>query len=291
MTKYAIGVDFGTESGRALLVDVADGREVATDVHPYANGVIDERLPDANIRLEPDWALQDPNDYLEVFKHGIPAVLKESGVDPADVIGLGHRLHGLHHAADQGRRHAALLPARVAQPARTPGSSCGSTTRPSLKPTSSTRSPQREGCDFLDRYGGKISSEWFVPKAWQILDEAPGDLRRRRPADRGRRLGHLAVDRRRDAQPHAPPATRGSGRSARASRRTRSSRRSTRGWSTWSMRRCRARSRELGSKAGGLTERGRGAGPACNRAPPSPSPMWTRMSPCPPPPSPSRAAW
>jgi L-ribulokinase len=91
MSKYTIGVDFGTESGRALLVDVADGREVATYVHPYANGVIDERLPaDAGrARLEPDWALQDPNDYLEVFKHAIPAVLRESGISPDDVIGLG----------------------------------------------------------------------------------------------------------------------------------------------------------------------------------------------------------
>ena len=61
-------MDFGTESGRALLVDVADGKEVATGVHPYANGVIDEQLPGTGIRLEPDWALQDPNDYLEVFK-------------------------------------------------------------------------------------------------------------------------------------------------------------------------------------------------------------------------------
>ena len=87
--KYAIGVDFGTESGRALLVDVADGREVATAVHPYANGVIDERLPGSGLRLPPDWALQDPNDYLEVFHHAVPAVLRESGVSPDDVIGIG----------------------------------------------------------------------------------------------------------------------------------------------------------------------------------------------------------
>src|ERR1700690_321699 len=88
-TSYAIGVDFGTESGRAVLVDVADGREVATAVHRYANGVIDEKLPGTNIRLEPDWALQDPNDYLEVFKQTIPAVLKESGVAPEGEIGVG----------------------------------------------------------------------------------------------------------------------------------------------------------------------------------------------------------
>ena len=87
--KYAIGIDFGTESGRALLVDVADGREIATAVHAYGNGVIDEQLPDSNVRLEPDWALQDPNDYIEVLKRTVPAVLRQSGVDPADVIGIG----------------------------------------------------------------------------------------------------------------------------------------------------------------------------------------------------------
>jgi len=87
--KYAVGVDFGTESGRVVLVDVADGQEVAAYVHLYANGVIDERLPDSDVRLEPDWALQDPNDYLEVFKQAIPAVIAEGGVHPQDVVGLG----------------------------------------------------------------------------------------------------------------------------------------------------------------------------------------------------------
>ena len=86
--KYVIGVDFGTESGRALLVDVATGEEIATAVHAYANGVIDEELPESGVRLEPDWALQDPNDYIEVLKQAIPAVLKQSGVDPSDVIGI-----------------------------------------------------------------------------------------------------------------------------------------------------------------------------------------------------------
>ena len=65
VSKYAIGVDFGTLSGRAVIVDIADGRELATAVHEYRNGVIDEYLPGTKIRLEPDWALQDPNDYIE----------------------------------------------------------------------------------------------------------------------------------------------------------------------------------------------------------------------------------
>ncbi|MCX6066178.1 MAG: FGGY family carbohydrate kinase, partial [Chloroflexi bacterium] len=89
MTKYTIGVDFGTESGRAMLVDVADGREVAMAVYQYSHSVIDEVLPESGLHLEPDWALQDPEDYLRTFQNTVPAVLAQSGVDPADVIGLG----------------------------------------------------------------------------------------------------------------------------------------------------------------------------------------------------------
>ncbi len=174
MPKYVIGVDFGTESGRALLVDVADGREVATYVHPYANGVLDERLPaDAGgVRREPDWALQDPNDYLEVLKHAIPAVLTESGVAAEDVIGLGIDFTActmLPTKADgtplcflpeyRSRPHAwvKLWKHHAAQP----------------EANKLNETAQQLGYAFLDRYGGKISSEWFVPKAWQILDEDP----------------------------------------------------------------------------------------------------------------------
>jgi L-ribulokinase len=170
--RFAIGVDFGTESGRAVLMDVADGREVANAVHAYANGVIDETLPSTGQRLPPDFALQDPNDYLQVFKQAIPAVLEESGVDPADVIGIGIDFTActmLPTKADgtplcflpawRGNPHAwvKLWKHHAAQP----------------EANQLNETARKLGYDFLDRYGGKISSEWFFPKAWQILDEAP----------------------------------------------------------------------------------------------------------------------
>jgi L-ribulokinase len=58
---YTIGVDFGTESGRAVLVDTRNGHEVATSVHMYKNGVIDQTLPGSDKHLPPDWALQGPH--------------------------------------------------------------------------------------------------------------------------------------------------------------------------------------------------------------------------------------
>ena len=86
-TKYCIGVDFGTLSARALLVDVADGRELATATLDYPHAVMDERLPDGT-RLKPDWALQHPQDYLDTLSFTVNEVLRESGVDALDVVGM-----------------------------------------------------------------------------------------------------------------------------------------------------------------------------------------------------------
>src|SRR5918995_3019255 len=87
--RYVVGVDFGTLSGRALVVRVADGAELGTAVHEYRHGVIDTALPASGAPLPPDWALQDPDDYRDVLRHAVPAALAAAGVDPGLVIGIG----------------------------------------------------------------------------------------------------------------------------------------------------------------------------------------------------------
>jgi L-ribulokinase len=170
--KYAVGVDFGTESGRAVLVEVGTGREIATCVYPYKNGVIDEVLPGERVRLEPDWALQDPDDYIRTFKRTIPAVVKEAGIEPKDVIGIGIDFTActmMPVLADgtplctlpkyRRKPHAwvKLWKHHAAQPE---ADKINATARRLAEP-------------WLTRYGGKISSEWFFAKTLQILDEAP----------------------------------------------------------------------------------------------------------------------
>ena len=171
-TKYAIGVDFGTLSGRAVLVRVRDGAEMAEAVYNYSNAVIDERLPESNVPLEHDWALQDPDDYLRVFAATIPVVLKQSGVSADDVIGLG-----IDFTA------CTMLPTlkdgtplcRLPQWRNNPHAWVKLWKHHAAQPEADRVNAvaAEMGERWLPRYGGKISSEWFFPKALQILNEAP----------------------------------------------------------------------------------------------------------------------
>ena len=170
--KYSIGVNFGTESGRAVLVDITSGQEVATAVHKYANGVIDEKLPGTDIRLEPDWALQDPNDYLEVFRQAIPAVLKKSGVEASDVIGVGIDFTACTMLpTTQDGTPLCFIPAWRNHPHAWVKLWKHHAAQPEANQLNEIA--RQQGYNFLNRYGGKISSEWFFPKVWQILNEAP----------------------------------------------------------------------------------------------------------------------
>src|SRR3954451_10625174 len=89
LERFVVGLDFGTLSGRAVVVRVADGAELGSAVHPYAHAVVDRALPATGEPLPPDWALQLPGDWLEVLRTAVPEALAASGVDPADVVGIG----------------------------------------------------------------------------------------------------------------------------------------------------------------------------------------------------------
>ncbi|MFO7814636.1 MAG: ribulokinase [Halanaerobiales bacterium] len=172
--KYSIGIDFGTKSGRAVLVDVENGEEVATSVLEYPNGVIDEYLPikDKTVELGTDWALQDPNDYMKVVYSTIPELLEKSEVDPKSIIGIGIDftactmlpvdkdgvpLCNKDKFKDRPNAWVKLWKHHAAQPYAN-----------KLNDLANSREE-----DFLKRYGGKISSEWLFPKIWQTLDQAP----------------------------------------------------------------------------------------------------------------------
>ena len=86
--KFVLGIDYGTESGRAVVVRARDGKLLASSLVPYPDGVIDERLP-GGPKLAPDWALQNPLDYLYVLEKAIPKALTEAKVKAEDVIGIG----------------------------------------------------------------------------------------------------------------------------------------------------------------------------------------------------------
>lgn len=171
MKKYSMGIDFGTLSGRCVLVDLQSGEEVAVSTKGYTHGVMDTALADGT-SLEPDWALQDPGDYLEVLSCTIPDVIQKSGIQAEQIVGVGidftactmlpikrdgtalcmmEKYRSIPHAyVKLWKHHAAQDEAnelnRIAEERQEP---------------------------FLKRYGGKISSEWMIPKIWQILNEAP----------------------------------------------------------------------------------------------------------------------
>jgi L-ribulokinase len=77
---YVVGVDFGTLSARAVVVDASDGSELAAAVHEFAHGVMDRTLAATGAELPPQWALQDPADYVEALRTAVPEAVRAAGI-------------------------------------------------------------------------------------------------------------------------------------------------------------------------------------------------------------------
>ena len=201
--RCSVGVDFGTESARAVLVDCrrrTRARRSRSTTIATASSTTRLPAPDDDVVLGPDWALQDPNDYLDTFRTGRPpAGRSEAGIDPAEVIGIGIDFT----ACTMLPTTADGTPLCLLEPYRARPTRLGEAVEASRGPARGRRhQPVARELDepWLERYGGRISSEWFFPKALQILREAPELYRAADRLGRGGRLGRLAADRDRDAE-------------------------------------------------------------------------------------------
>ncbi len=169
--KFALGIDYGTESGRVVVIRVKNGEEVASTVIPYPDGVIDEKLP-GGPRLEPDWALQNPRDYLRVVEKGVPKALKAAKIKAEDVIGIGTDFTASSPMpTKRDGTPLCFLPEMRRQPHAFVKLWKHHAAQPEANRINEVGRERNE--DFIRIYGGKYSSEWFFSKLLQVLDEAP----------------------------------------------------------------------------------------------------------------------
>jgi L-ribulokinase len=167
-----VGVDFGTLSGRAVVVRVEDGAELGSAVHDFPHGVIERELPATGAPLPAQWALQEPEDWLEVLCRAVPAAVAGAGIAPEQVIGIatdftastplpvladGTPLCRVPDLADRPHAYPKLWKHHAAQ----------------AQADRINALAEGRGEPWLPRYGGRISSEWEFAKALQIVQEDP----------------------------------------------------------------------------------------------------------------------
>ena len=168
---YALGLDFGTKSVRCLAVNIASGEERAVAVSEYLDGVITDKLPGTSITLDRDWALQNPQNWLDSLNKVVHQVLKDGKIKPETVVGIGISFTAstILPTTDDGIPLCAL-----------PKWSCEPHAWPKLWKHHAAQSDadlinniaRQESEPWLKRYGGLISSEWLFPKALQVFRES-----------------------------------------------------------------------------------------------------------------------
>lgn len=167
MRQFSVGLDYGTESARALVLDLLTGEEAAVATHRYRHGVMDRELPSGE-PLPPLWALQHPGDYIEATLDLLARAQSEAQRKGGEILGIGvdftastvlptteygTPLVSLKGFKDHPHAFAKLWKHHAAEP--------------------HAQAINLDNPYFLDYYGGKTSAEWSLAKAWQVLEEAP----------------------------------------------------------------------------------------------------------------------
>lgn len=178
--QYVVGLDYGTLSARAIVVDVTNGRILGEKSEAYPHGVLENALPNGQRLMGTDWALADPLDYWYVLPAIVRGAVQEAGVKAQEVGALAIAatactlmpvtadltpLCALSAFSDRPHAYAKLWKHHRAQP----------------HADAMTEAAQTLASGQLADYGGRISSEWAIPKVLEVLAE---DAEIYRAADR-----------------------------------------------------------------------------------------------------------
>lgn len=170
MSRYALGLDFGTESVRALAVDCMTGDEVSEAVESYRHGVLIKYLPGSNEPLPHDFALQHPQDYMESSLKAIEKVLKDISADEIIGIGVDFTACTILPIKKDGTPIMQLDPYKN-NPHAWVKLWKHHAAQPEADKINEIAHERNE--PFLKYYSGLISSEWMLPKSWEIARMAP----------------------------------------------------------------------------------------------------------------------
>jgi len=170
--QFALGVDYGTNSVRTLVVDVADGREVASAVSEYPSG-------EAGILLdpkEPNLARQNPQDYIDGFfdsvSKAVAAARRDRRFRPEAVVGIGIDTTGSTPLpVDAEGMPLALQPAFKRNLAAQAWLWKDHTSHAEAAEISDKARRHRDG--YLAKCGGVYSSEWYWSKVLHCKRTAP----------------------------------------------------------------------------------------------------------------------
>ena len=172
MSQYAIGIDYGTESVRVLVVDIRDGRIAWQGADAYRHGVIDRVLPTSGASLPHDYALQHPQDWLDSLAVATRQAMTAAGISPESVVGMGVDFTSC-----------------TMMPTLADGTPLSQTERWRNTPLAWPKLWKHHGAKaatdrinqvarerdepWLTRYGGTIGLEWFFPKILETLQDTP----------------------------------------------------------------------------------------------------------------------
>jgi len=167
--KYSVGIDFGTLSCRAAVVDLETGEEKSEAEYVYPHGVMSEKLYNG-VLLERDSAFQHPMDYIEGLSCINEAVMK-AGIDKEDIVGLGVDFTSCTVLALDKEGMPLCFKEELS---RDPHAYAklwkhhGAKEETELITEIAIKRKER----FLDICGGAVSSEWMIPKIFETFNKS-----------------------------------------------------------------------------------------------------------------------